>query len=188
MKNTCQKCENQHEWFRKCFFESSSPVVRKGAARGTWNQVSLRAGPRTVRYNVVKCPTRQRVNFEDTSTKSVESVFVLRPQSGSEHELTDPLTSLRCLAPVLGCMFVWRPNTSFCRCWASALGLFSFSPDCAGSFAGQCRQNFSLVFSVGSLTRLLTCATVSVSLKAHTSASGAVVSLLRNGLESIPCL
>ena len=30
---------------------------------------------------------------------------MLRPQSGSEHELTDPLTSLRCLAPVLKCMF-----------------------------------------------------------------------------------
>ena len=99
-----------------------------------------------------------------------ESFFVLRPQSGNEHELTDPLKSLRCLAPVLRCMFVWRPNASCCRCWAGAAGLFSFYPDCPGSFAGQCRQIFSQVFTVGSLNRLVTRATLSMYLKAHASA------------------
>ena len=46
------------------FFESSSPVVRKGGARETWHQLSLRTEPRTVKYNVVKCPARQRVNLK----------------------------------------------------------------------------------------------------------------------------
>ena len=47
------------------FCEPSSPVVREGGARETWHQLSLRTEPRTVRYNVVMCPMRQRVNFED---------------------------------------------------------------------------------------------------------------------------
>ena len=74
---------------------------------------------------------------------------MLRPQSGSEHELTDPLMSLCCLAPVLRCMFCAETKhvlLSAQRC------CFPICPGCAGSFAGQCRQIFSLVFSVGSLT------------------------------------
>ena len=46
---------------------------------------------------------------------------------------------------------------------------------------------FSLFFSVGSLTRFVTRATLSVYLKAHTSANAAVVLVSRKGLESIPC-
>ena len=36
---------------------------------------------------------------------------------------------------------------------AAQRGCFPFCPDCAGSFAGQCRQILSPVFSVGFLTR-----------------------------------
>ena len=89
---------------QKNVFAQSSPVVRKGGARETWHQLSLRTEPRTVKYNVVKCPMRQRVNLKTRHSRVWENV-VLRPQSGSEHELTDPLTSLCCLAPVLRCMF-----------------------------------------------------------------------------------
>ena len=59
---------------------------------------------------------RQRVNFEVTSSEVVGRFFVLRPQSGNEHELTDPFTSLRCLAPVLRCMLFGdqtRPSVGF---------------------------------------------------------------------------
>ena len=89
---------------QKMFFESSSPNVRKGGARETWHHLLLRTVPRTVKYNVVKCPMRQRVNVKTRHPRVWES-FVLRPPSGCEHELTDPLTSLRCVAPVLRCMF-----------------------------------------------------------------------------------
>ena len=92
-----------------------------------------------------------------------ESFFVFRPQSGSEHELTDPLTSLCCLAPVLRCMFVWRPNTSFCRCWGGAAGLFSFLPRLRRKFCRAVQADFLLVFSLlVSLTRFVTRATLSV--------------------------
>ena len=72
---------------------------------------------------------------------------------------------------------MWRPNTPFCRCWNGAA-------DCAGSFAGQCRQIF-LFFSVGSLTCFVTRATLSVYLKAHSPAKAAVVLLSHNGLEVV---
>ena len=104
---------------------------------------------------------------------------MLRPQSGSEHELTDLVTYLRCLAPVLRCMFVSRPNKSFCRCWVGTARLFSFCPNCAGCFAGQCRQTFSLFFSVGSLTCAVIRATLSVYLKAQGSSEQAIGDLLR---------
>ena len=56
-----------------CFFESSSPVVRKGGAGETWHQLSLRTEPRTVNYIVVKCPSNETASqFEDTSSKSAE--------------------------------------------------------------------------------------------------------------------
>ena len=43
---------------------------------------------------------------------------MLRPQSGSEHELADPLTSLCCLAPVLRCRHVLCGDQTrpFSRC------------------------------------------------------------------------
>ena len=55
------------------FFESSSPVVRKGGARETWHQLSFRTEPRTVKYIVVKCPMRQRVNLKTRHPRVWES-------------------------------------------------------------------------------------------------------------------
>ena len=59
--------------FQKMFFKSSSPVVRKGGARGTWHQTSMRTEPRTVKYNGVKCPMRQRVNLKRRHPRVWES-------------------------------------------------------------------------------------------------------------------
>ena len=109
---------------------------------------------------------------------------MLRPQSGSERELTDPLTSLRCLAPVLRCCFCGDQTRPSVGAGLAQRGCFLFLPGCSRSFAGQCMQIFSLVFSFVSLTRLVTCATLFVYLKAHRSASEAAVSLSRNGMES----
>ena len=68
---------------------------------------------------------RQRVNLKTRHPRVWESsFFVLRPQSGSEHELTDPLTSLRCLAPVLKYMFCVETK----HVLLSAAGSFSFLP------------------------------------------------------------
>ena len=116
-------------------------------------------------------------------------VFVLRPQGGSEHELTDPLTSLCCLAPVLRCMFCVETKDVLLSMLERRSGVvFPFCPDCARSFAGQCRQISPLSFSVGSLTRFVARATVSVVFKtAHSPANAAVVLSSRNGLESIRC-
>ena len=111
---------------------------------------------------------------------------MLRPQSGSEHELTDPLTSLCCLAPALRCMFVWRPNTSFCRCCAAA-GLFSFLPRLCRKFCRAVQADVLHVFLCWFPVRFVTRATLSVNFKDHTSANAAVVLLSRSGLESISC-
>ena len=100
---------------------------------------------------------------------------MLRPQSGSKHELTDPLTSLRCLAPVLRCMF----NTSFCRCWAGAAGLFSFCPRLRQKFCRAVGADFLPGFLCWfSLTRFATRVTLSVYLKAHAPANERTTVLL----------
>ena len=87
--------------------------------------------------------------FEDTSSKSVGKFFVLRPQSGSERELTDPLTSMRCLAAVLTCMF--RAETKHVH--LSALErrsgvVFRFAPT-ARKFCRAVQADFLLVFLCG---------------------------------------
>ena len=75
--------------------------------------------------------------------------------------MTNPLTSLRCLAPVLRCMFCGKTKHVL-------LSVLRRRSDCARSFAGHCRQIFSLVFSVGSLASFffVTRATLSMYLKA----------------------
>ena len=50
-----------HDGFRR-FFLLSSPVVRKGGAREIGDQLSMRTEPHPVKYNVVKCPMRCKVN------------------------------------------------------------------------------------------------------------------------------
>ena len=55
------------------FLESSSPIVRKGGARETWRPLSLRTETRTVKYNVVKCPMRQRDNLKTRHPRVWES-------------------------------------------------------------------------------------------------------------------
>ena len=71
---------------------------------------------------------------------------------------------------------MWRPNTSFCRCWNGAAGLFSFLPRLRRKFCIAVQADFLLVFSVDSLTCLV-----------YLNANAAVVLSSRNGLESIPC-
>ena len=44
-----------------------------GSFRETWHQLSLRTEPRTVKYNVVKCPVRQRVNLKTRHPRVWES-------------------------------------------------------------------------------------------------------------------
>ena len=58
---------------QKMFFESSSPVIRKSSARETWHQLSLRTEPRTVKYNVLKCPMKLRVNLKTRHPRMWES-------------------------------------------------------------------------------------------------------------------
>ena len=78
---------------------------------------------------------------------------MLRPQSGSEHELADPLTSLCCLAPVLKCRHVLCGDQT--RSSVGVLGRHSgmvlFYPDCAGSFRRSQPVQADFCFCVSSL-------------------------------------
>ena len=113
---------------------------------------------------------------------------MLCPQSGSVHELTDPPTSLCCLAPVLRCMFCVETKHVLLSVLQRRSGdVFLVAPDCARSFAGRCKQIFLLVFLCWFPDLFVTCATLSVYLKAHSPANAAVVLWSRNGLESILC-
>ena len=58
-------------------------------------------------------------------------------QSDSEHELTDPFTSLCCLGfplHLFAVQFLHGPNTSFCWCAGRAQRNVLFSPVCGGGF------------------------------------------------------
>ena len=73
---------------------------------------------------------------------------MLRPQSGSEHALTDPVTSLCCLAPVLRCMFCVETKHVFLSVLGWHSGMVLFYPVCAGSFCrSQTVQADFLVFA-----------------------------------------
>ena len=188
MRLKSEGCFCSRQVQKVCFFESSSPVVRKGGARETWHQLSLRTEPRTVKYNVVKCPMRQRVNLKTRHPRVWEIFLLLRPQSGSEHELTDPLASLCCLAPVFEVHICAETKHVLLSVLGRRSGVvFLFAPTAPGVLQGSAGRFSPCFFSVGSLARFVTRTTLSVHSKAHTSANAAVVLLSRNGLESIPC-
>ena len=96
---------------QKMFFESSSPVVRKGGARETRHQLSLRTGP--IQCGEVSIEIASQ--FEDTLSKSVRKFFVLPPQSGSELDESShvPVLSRTRFEVHVLC---GDQNTSFCRC------------------------------------------------------------------------
>ena len=79
---------------------------------------------------------------EDTSSKSVGKFFVLRPQSSSEHELTDPLPSLCCLAPVFEVHVCAETKHVLCWCWCGAAGVFSFLPRLRRKFCRAVQADF----------------------------------------------
>ena len=132
------------------------------------HQLSLRTDPRTVKYNCREVSSETASQFEDTSSKSVGKFFELRPQSGSEHELTDPLTSLRCLAPVLRCMFCVETKRVLLSVLERRSGVVFLSAPAAREVLQGNAGRFSPCFShVGSLTCFVTRATLSVYLKPH---------------------
>ena len=113
---------------------------------------------------------------------------MLRPQSGSEHELTDPLTSLCCLAPVLRCMFCVETKHVLLSMLERRSGLlFLFAPTAPEVLQGSASRFYPCFLCWFSLTCFVTRAKLSVYLKAHSPDNAAVVLSSRNGLESTPC-
>ena len=79
-----------------------------------------------------------------------------------------------------------RPNTSFGRCWGGAAGLFSFLPRLRRKFCRAVQADFLPSFLCWFPdTFFVTRATLSMYLKAHTSANAVVALLSRNHVRIV---